>query len=191
MTNTCIKVLQLILRTRTKNAKYRCTCSRHWQINGRGPRKKHKGKMPAEQAKQNYPPPLHLLVQGLNLPVNTLTNTIFYGKQFKFNDKAIIELELVVTKCSICKCLAYHYGNNNNVQPLEDMKHCSVFFAHIIYYLHNDLSMLMRKVEKLCWAEVKHSHSNTMACISFRVNPVEESILPNLLWLPPRCNQIV
>lgn len=57
MTNTCIKVLQLILRTRTKNAKYRCTCSRHWQIYGRGPRKKHKGKMPAEQAKQNYPLP--------------------------------------------------------------------------------------------------------------------------------------
>ena len=36
--------------------------------------------------------------------------------QFKFNDKAIIEIELVVTKCSVCKCLAYHYGNNNYVQ---------------------------------------------------------------------------
>ena len=144
------------------------------------------------QSKQNKTTPPPLLAHGLNLPLlNTLTNTIFFGKQFKFNDKAIIELELVVTKCSICKCLAYHYGNNNYVQPLEDMKNCSVFFAHIIYYLHNDLSMLMRKVEKLCWAEVKHSHSNTMACISFRVNPVEESILPNLLWLPPRCNQIV
>ena len=88
-------------------------------------------------------PPLPL-AQGLNPPLNTLTNTIFfYGKQFKFNDKAIIELELVVTKCSICKCLAYHYGNNNYVQPLEDMKNCSVFFTQIIYYLHDDLSMLL------------------------------------------------
>ena len=40
--------------------------------------------------------------------------TIFYGKQFNFNDKAIIiiEIELVVTKCSVHTCLAYHYGNN-------------------------------------------------------------------------------
>ena len=49
----------------------------------------------------------------------------FYGKQFKFNDKAIIEIERVVTKCSVCKCLAYHYRNNNYVQPLEDMKNHS------------------------------------------------------------------
>ena len=45
------------------------------------------------------------------------------------------------------------------------------------------------KVEKMCWAEVKHSHSNTTASISFRVNRIEESILPNLLQLPQRCNQ--
>ena len=44
------------------------------------------------------------------------------------------------------------------------------------------------KVEKMCWAEVKHSHSNTTASISFRVNRIVESILPNLLRLPPRCN---
>ena len=61
---------------------------------------------------------------------------------FKFNDKAIIEIELVVTKCSVCKYLAYHYGNNNYVHPLEDMKNCSVFLAQIIFYLHDDLSML-------------------------------------------------
>ena len=66
-----------------------------------------------------------------------LTNTVFFGKQFKFNDKAIIEIELVVTKCSVCKCLAYHYGNNNNyVQPLEDTKNYSVFLAQIIFYLN-------------------------------------------------------
>ena len=112
-----------------------------------GSREKNVEVRKAGRASKTKLPPL---AQGLNLPLNTLTNTIFYGKQFKFNDKAIIELELVVTKCSICKCLAYHYGNNNYVQPLEDMKNCSVFFAHIIYYLHNDLSMLMRKVEKLC-----------------------------------------
>ena len=51
------------------------------------------------------------------------------------------------------------------------------FFSHI------------RKVEKMCWAEVKHSHSNTMTSISFKVNPMVESIPPNLLRLPPRCNQ--
>ena len=45
------------------------------------------------------------LAQGLNLRLNALANTIFYGEQFKFNDKAIIELELVVTKCSVCKCV--------------------------------------------------------------------------------------
>ena len=66
----------------------------------------------------------------------------FYGKQFQFNDKAIIETELVVTKCSVCKCLAYHYGNNNYVQPLEDMKNYSVFLAQIIFHLHDDFSML-------------------------------------------------
>ena len=44
------------------------------------------------------------------------------------------------------------------------------------------------KVEKMCWAEVKHSHSNTTASISFRVNRIVQSILPNLLRLPPRCN---
>ena len=66
---------------------------------------------------------------------------LFYGKQFKFNDKAIIEIELVVTKCSVCKCLACHYGNIN-LQPLEDMKNYSVFLAQIIFYLHDDLSML-------------------------------------------------
>ena len=73
-------------------------------------------------------PPLPL-AQGLKLPLNTLTNTIFLCKQFKFNDRAINEIELVVTKCSVCKCLAYHYGNNNyvHVQPLEDMKNYSVF----------------------------------------------------------------
>ena len=27
------------------------------------------------------------------------------------------------------------------VQPLEDMKNCSVFLAQIIFYLHDDLSM--------------------------------------------------
>ena len=68
--------------------------------------------------------------------------TIFYGKQFKINDKAIIEIELVVTKCSVHKCLAYHHGNKNYVQPLEDMKNYSVFLAQIIFYLHDDLSML-------------------------------------------------
>ena len=56
--------------------------------------------------------------------------------------KAIIEIELVVTKCSVCKCHAYHYGNNNYVQPLKDMKNYSVFLAQIIFYLHDDLSML-------------------------------------------------
>ena len=44
------------------------------------------------------------------------------------------------------------------------------------------------KVEKMCWAEVKHSHSNTTASISFRVNRIVQSILPNLLRLPPRCH---
>ena len=44
------------------------------------------------------------------------------------------------------------------------------------------------KVEKMCWAEVKHSHSNTTASISFRVNRIVQSILPNLLRLPPWCN---
>ena len=94
----------------------------------------------AKQAKQNHPSPL---AQGLNLPMSTLTTPFSYGKQFKFNDKAIIELELVVTECSVCKGLAYHYGNNNYVQPLEDIKNCSAFLAQIIYYLHDDLSMLL------------------------------------------------
>ena len=44
------------------------------------------------------------------------------------------------------------------------------------------------KVGKMCWAEVKHSHSNTTASNSFRVNRIVESILPNLLRLLPRCN---
>ena len=34
-----------------------------------------------------------------------------------------------------------HYGNNNYVQPIEDIKNCSVFLAQIIYYLHDELSM--------------------------------------------------
>ena len=34
---------------------------------------------------------------------------IFCSSQFKLNDKAIIKIEMVVTKCSVCKCLAYHY----------------------------------------------------------------------------------
>ena len=60
---------------------------------------------PAGQAKQTQNHPHPPLAQGLNLPLNALANTIFYGKQFKFNDKAIIELELVVTKCNVCKCV--------------------------------------------------------------------------------------
>ena len=35
-----------------------------------------------------------------------------------------------------------HYGNNDYVQPLEDMKNYSVFLAQIIFYLHDDLSLL-------------------------------------------------
>ena len=80
-----------------------------------------------------------------------------------------------------------YYGNNNYVQPLKDMKNYSVFLAQIIFCLHDDLSMLFL----LCGeggAKVKHSHSNTTASISFRVHCIVESILPNLLLLPPRCN---
>ena len=29
------------------------------------------------------------------------------------------------------------------VQPIEDIKNCSVFLAQIIYYLHDELSMLL------------------------------------------------
>ena len=79
-----------------------------------------------------------------------------------------------------------------SVQPLENTSSCSVFLAtsfitcimtSACFFSH------MEKVEKMCWAEVKHSHSNTMASISLKVNPVVESILPNLLRLLPRCNQ--
>ena len=36
-----------------------------------------------------------------------------------------------------------HYGNSSYVQPIEDIKNCSVFLAQIIYYLHDELSMLL------------------------------------------------
>ena len=80
-----------------------------------------------------------------------------------------------------------------SVQPLENTSSCSVFLATsfitcIMTYSACFFSH-MGKVEKMCWAEVKHSHSNTMASISFKVNPVVESILPNLLRLLPRCNR--
>ena len=81
--------------------------------------KNSEGRKAGRASKTNHPFPL---AEGLKPPLNTLTNTIFYGKQFKFNDEVIIEIELVVTKCSVCKCLAYHYENNNYVQPLEDTK---------------------------------------------------------------------
>ena len=94
--------------------------------------KNSEGRKAGRASKQNHPSPL---AQGLKPPLNMLTNTIFYGKQLKFNDKAIIEIELVVTKCSVCKYLAYHYGNNNCVQPLVDIKNYSVFLAQIIFLL--------------------------------------------------------
>ena len=72
--------------------------------------KNSEGRKAGRASKTKLPLPL---AQGLKPPLNTLTNTIFYGKQFKFNEKGIIEIELVVTKCSVCKCLTYHYGNNN------------------------------------------------------------------------------
>ena len=97
----------------------------------------------AGQASKPKPSPSPSLAQGQKLPLNTLTSTILYGKQFKCNDKAIVELEVVVTKCSVYKCLAYHYENNNHIQPLDDMKNCSVLLAYIIYYLHNNVSMLL------------------------------------------------
>ena len=61
---------------------------------------------PAGQGRQtqNHPPPP--FSSKSESATECLANTIFYGKQFKFNDKAIIELELVVTKCSVCKCVA-------------------------------------------------------------------------------------
>ena len=36
-----------------------------------------------------------------------------------------------------------HYGNSSYAQPIEDIKHCSVFLAQIMYYLHDELSMLL------------------------------------------------
>ena len=72
----------------------------------------------------------------------------------------IIEIELVVTKCSVCKCLAYHYGNNNYAQPLEDMKNYSVFLAQIIFYLHDDLSMLFLPCGG-CWKRCAELRSST------------------------------
>ena len=80
-----------------------------------------------------------------------------------------------------------------SVQPLDNTSSCSVFLATsfitcIMTYSACFFSH-MEKVEKMCWAEVKHSHSNTMASISFKVNNVVESILPNLLRLLPRCNR--
>ena len=89
----------------------------------------------------------------------------------------------------------YHYKwiiQCYSVQPLENTSSCSVFLTtsfitcimtSACFFSH------MGKVEKMCWAEVKHSHSNTVASLSFKVNPVVESILPNLLRLLPRCNQ--
>ena len=36
-----------------------------------------------------------------------------------------------------------HYGNSSYVQPIEDIKIFSVFLAQIIYYLHDELGMLL------------------------------------------------
>ena len=36
----------------------------------------------------------------------TLTNTTFCNNHFKFNNCFIISLELAVTKCGVCKCIA-------------------------------------------------------------------------------------
>ena len=119
-----------------------------WGVQGACPSPPHLGKKRKElrrkksqQGKQNKttPPPWLKVWSCHWIRLQTL---FFYGKQFKFNDKAIIKIELVVTKCSVCKCLTYHYGNNTYVQPLEDMKNYSVFLAHIIFHLHDDLSML-------------------------------------------------
>ena len=43
----------------------------------------------AEQAKQNHPSPL---AQGLKLPLNTLTNTIFYGSNSSSMIKQLLKL---------------------------------------------------------------------------------------------------
>ena len=65
---------------------------------------------------------------------------------------------------------------------------CTNYFS-LAWWLQHAFSPMWGMVEKMCWAKVKHSHSNTAASISFRVNCIVESILPNLPLLPPRCNR--
>ena len=101
----------------------------------KGEKRKELRRKKSRQGKQNKttPPPSS---RSETATEYAYKHFFFYGKQFKFSDKAIIEIELVVTKWSVCKCLAYLYGNNN-VQPLEDMKNYLVFLAQIIFYLYD------------------------------------------------------
>ena len=56
-------------------------------------------------------------------------------RTFDWLDLKNVGFYCYVTECSVCKGLAYHYGNNNYVQPLEDIKNCSAFLAQIILLL--------------------------------------------------------
>ena len=118
--------------------------------------------------KEPPPPPL---AQGLKLPLNTLANTIMASNSTSMI-KQLLKLNWLsqnVVFVRTCKCLAYHYGNNNYVQPLVDMKNYSVFLAQIIFYLHDDLSMLFLPCGgwwKGC-AELRSStHIPTLQCLS-------------------------
>ena len=80
--------------------------------------------------------------------------------------KQLLKLNWLSQKCSVCMCLAFHYGNNYYVQPLEDMKNYSVSLAQIIFTCMMTSEFFFShvgKVEKMCWAKLKHSHSNTTA----------------------------
>ena len=145
-----------------------------------------KEEKPAEQAKQNHPSP------GLKPPLNTLTNTIFYGSNSSSMIKQLLKLnwlsqnEVFVSVLHIIMETIIMYNHLRTWTVVQYSLHKSFFtcmMTSACFFSH------VGKAEKMCWAKVKHSHSNTTASISFRVNCIVESILSTLLLLSPRCNR--